>query len=60
MHLPNIRALRGKLSLEAVVGRSGPNAADTARQFGARYATTDYVEVLQDDAVDLVVMIDTP
>jgi predicted dehydrogenase/threonine dehydrogenase-like Zn-dependent dehydrogenase len=56
MHLPNIRALRDDLELRAVVSRSGPNASDTARQFGAGYATTDLQVVLDDASVDLVII----
>ena len=41
MHLPNIRDM-SELSLEAIVSRTGPNAVDTARQFGARYSTTEF------------------
>ena len=55
-HLPAIKALKDQLSLEAVVSRSGLNAKDTARQFGARYSTTDYRRVLEDEAVELVVI----
>ena len=56
MHLPNIRSLRDDLRLEAIVSRTGPNAVDTARQFGASYSTTDYQQVLDDERVDLVVL----
>jgi predicted dehydrogenase/threonine dehydrogenase-like Zn-dependent dehydrogenase len=56
MHLPNIRAMGDGVRLQAVVSRSGPGAVDTARQFGASYATTDLHQVLADDAVDLVII----
>lgn len=56
MHLPNIRAMGDGVRLQAVVSRSGPGAVDTARQFGASYATTDVQQVLADDEVDLVIV----
>jgi predicted dehydrogenase/threonine dehydrogenase-like Zn-dependent dehydrogenase len=55
-HLPNIRALRDTLQLQAVVSRTGHNAVATARQFGAAYATTDFDRVLEDPEVDLVII----
>ncbi len=56
MHLPHIQALRKDVRLEAIVSRTGPNAVDTARQFGATYATTEFQEVLDDDRIELVVI----
>jgi predicted dehydrogenase len=56
MHLPNMQALPGDFQLQAVASRSGHNAAATATQFGAKYATTDYLHVLEDPEVDLVLV----
>ena len=56
VHLPNVRALRDELRLEAVVSRTGANAVDVARQFDARYSTTEYQQVLDDERVDLVII----
>jgi predicted dehydrogenase/threonine dehydrogenase-like Zn-dependent dehydrogenase len=56
MHLPNVRALRDSLRMQAVVSRTGHNAVATARLFGAAYATTDLDRVLEDPEVDLVII----
>ena len=56
VHLPNIRALRDTLRMQAVVSRTGHNAMATARLFDAAYATTDFDRVLEDPAVDLVIV----
>lgn len=55
-HLPNLQALSDRFHLQAVVSRTGHNATATARQFGANYATTDYRQVLEDPAVDAVLI----
>ena len=55
-HLPNLRALKSLFSLEAVVSSTGHNATATAESFGARYASTDYDEVLADEAVNAVLI----
>ena len=56
MHLPNLRSLSAELELRAVVSRSGPNAAATAKLFGAAYASTDPAEALADPEVDAVLI----
>jgi predicted dehydrogenase/threonine dehydrogenase-like Zn-dependent dehydrogenase len=55
-HLPTLQALSDRFHLQAVVSRTGHNATATARQFGANYATTDYRQVLEDPAVDAVLI----
>jgi predicted dehydrogenase len=59
MHLPNLKALGDLFDLQAVVSRTGHNAAAAAREFGARYASTDFARVLEDPEVDAV-LIATP
>lgn len=54
MHLPNIAELQDLYHLSAVMSRTGHNAANTAKQFQADYATTDYAKLLQDENIDLV------
>ncbi len=54
-HLPNLRSLSEQYSIEAIVSASGHNANSTAKEFGARYASTDYSEVLLDSNVDAVI-----
>ena len=56
MHLPNLRSLPEEYQLHAVVSRTGHNAAATAKQFGAAYATTEFHRVLADPDVDLVLI----
>jgi predicted dehydrogenase len=56
MHLPNLRKLRDKYSLYAVQSRTGANAQDIAVKFGAAYSTTDYDRILDDPAVDMVMI----
>jgi predicted dehydrogenase len=56
MHLPNLKALSQLFSVHAVMSRSGHNAVDTARQYGAAYSTTDYEAVLKDSDVHAVLI----
>lgn len=56
VHLPNLQALPSEYRLQAVVSRSGPDAINTARQFGAGYAATDYGQILADPEVDAVLI----
>jgi predicted dehydrogenase/threonine dehydrogenase-like Zn-dependent dehydrogenase len=56
MHLPNLDKLRHLYRVHAVASRTGHNAQGTARQVGAKYATTDYQAVLDDPEVDAVLI----
>ena len=56
MHLPNLRALSKLYHLQAVVDRTGHDAASVARQFGASYSSTDFRKVLEDPDVDAVLI----
>ncbi|MDA3930168.1 MAG: bi-domain-containing oxidoreductase [Prolixibacteraceae bacterium] len=56
MHLPNLKSLNKEYELIAVMNRTGHKAQATAKQFGAKYATTDYDVVLNDNEVDLVMI----
>lgn len=55
-HLPNLKQLGGRYTIEAICSRSGHNAVNTVRQYGGRYATTDYAEVLADPEVEAVLI----
>lgn len=55
-HLPNLKRLSGFYSLGAVVDRDGAIAKEMARQFGAKYASTDFNDVLKDKDIDLVII----
>jgi len=56
MHLPNIVALKNLFTLSAVVCRNGHHALAISQQFGARYASTDYTEILNDKTIDAVLI----
>lgn len=56
MHLPMLRSLSDHFQIRAVVSRTGHNAKEAAASFGAGYATTDYREVLNDEAVHAVLI----
>lgn len=56
MHLPNMVKLRDQFELHAVMSRTGSNARAVATQNEAKYATTDYAELLADPGIDLVMI----
>lgn len=56
VHLPNLRKLKDKFHIRAVVSSKGLKAKQTAEQYGANYATSDYKEVLNDKDIDLVMI----
>lgn len=56
MHLPNLRRLKEKYELCAVVSRRGLAAKEAAARFEARYATTDEQTVLEDPDIDAVLI----
>lgn len=54
-HLPSLKS-HPLARIEAVVARTGASAKQAGEKFGARYCATDYREVLDDQAVDAVVI----
>jgi predicted dehydrogenase/threonine dehydrogenase-like Zn-dependent dehydrogenase len=56
VHLPNAVAIGSRVRLRAVCSRRGHNAADAAQRFGAEIATTDERAILDDPAVDAVLV----
>lgn len=56
VHLPNLQAMDAAFHLQAVVSRSGHNASETARQFGASRSTTDLDATLAADDIDAVLV----
>ncbi|MFC0904979.1 bi-domain-containing oxidoreductase [Clostridium sp. MT-14] len=56
MHLPNLKKLNDIYNIYAIMSRTGTNAKAIAEQYGARYATTDYNEILNDADVDMVMI----
>jgi len=55
-HLPNLKKLNDKYEIRAICNRTGSKAQMVAQQFGARYSTTDYREILKDPDIDLVMI----
>ena len=56
MHLPNLQKLHELYEIRAICSRTGHNAKNTAKQFNAAYATTDYDEILSDGEIDAVLI----
>lgn len=56
MHLPNMEKMPDKYQLYAVMSRKGHSAKSVAKQFGAKYATTELEDILNDENVDLVMI----
>lgn len=56
LHLPNLEKLSDLYQLRAIMSHTGHNAASTAKQFTADYATTDYSELLADDDTDAILI----
>lgn len=56
VHIPNILKLKDRYALYAIGCRTGSNARAVAQRFGARYATTDYRELLSDGSIDAVLI----
>ena len=56
VHLPNLATLRDVYSIHAIASRTGSNAKSIAQKYGARYATTDYTELLRDADLDAVII----
>ena len=54
VHLPNLKQHPGLYSLQAVVSRKGETSKTAAEQFGARYSTTNFQQVIDDPDVDAV------
>jgi predicted dehydrogenase/threonine dehydrogenase-like Zn-dependent dehydrogenase len=56
VHLPNLQSLSGLYDIRAISSRNGFNARETSEKFGARYAATDYRQVLGDPDIDMVLV----
>jgi predicted dehydrogenase/threonine dehydrogenase-like Zn-dependent dehydrogenase len=55
-HLPNLVKLSDLYDVHAIADKSGTNAKAVAGKCGAAYATTEIEAVLQDNAVDVVLV----
>ncbi|MDF2882799.1 MAG: oxidoreductase, partial [Clostridiaceae bacterium] len=56
IHLPNLKKLNDMYNIYAVMSRTGANAVSIAEQYGAKYAATEYNEILNDTDVDMVLI----
>ena len=56
IHMPNIKKLSDIYNIYAIMSRTGANAKAIAEQYGAKYVTTDYDEILNDSDVDMVLI----
>jgi len=56
MHLPNMEKIPNKYKLYAVMSRTGHSTKSVAKQYGAKYATTNYDDILNDKNIDLVLI----
>jgi len=56
MNLPNLEKLKNFYNIYAIMSRTGSNATSIARQYKAKYATTDYQEILNDPDVNMVMI----
>jgi len=54
VHLPNLKKLPGLFNIYAICCKEGNDARYLAKNYGAKYSTTDYRDVLSDGDVDLV------
>jgi predicted dehydrogenase len=56
VNLPNLKKLNNLYNIYAVVCKVGASAKSAALEFGAKYAVCDYMEVLNDPDVDMVMI----
>ena len=56
VHLPNLKRLGDLFNLQAVCSRTGSKAQAVATQYQAAYSTTDYADILNDPAINLVII----
>ena len=55
-HLPNLKKLKDRYEVSAICNRTGSKAQAVAQQFGAKYSTTKYQEIISDPDIDLVMV----
>lgn len=56
MHLPNLQKLNNIYEIRAICSRTGSKAQAIADQFDAKYATTNYGEIIEDSDIDLTMI----
>ena len=55
-HLPNLKELKELFSIYAICDKNHVTAANLAKKYEAKYATTDYHKILEDKEIDLVII----
>jgi predicted dehydrogenase/threonine dehydrogenase-like Zn-dependent dehydrogenase len=55
-HLPNLQKLKKMYAIHGICDHQGAKAESTARHYGAKYATSDYRDILKDPNIDLVMI----
>jgi predicted dehydrogenase len=56
VHLPNLVKLKKYYQIVAICNRTGLKARNTSHLFGAKYATNNYADILNDNDIDLVMV----
>jgi predicted dehydrogenase/threonine dehydrogenase-like Zn-dependent dehydrogenase len=55
-HLPNLHELKEMYQIHAICDRNHVTAANLAKRYNAQYCTTDYVNILNDKEIDVVII----
>jgi predicted dehydrogenase/threonine dehydrogenase-like Zn-dependent dehydrogenase len=55
-HIPNLSKYSNKFSIHTICNRGGAKAHNVAKRFGARFSTTNYDDILNDNEIDLVII----
>jgi predicted dehydrogenase/threonine dehydrogenase-like Zn-dependent dehydrogenase len=56
IHLPNLKKLGYVFKINAICSKTGSNADSLAKQYKAKYSTTDYKVLLNDKDIDLIII----
>jgi predicted dehydrogenase/threonine dehydrogenase-like Zn-dependent dehydrogenase len=56
VHLPNLKKIDNIFKINAICSKTGSNADSLARQYKAKYSTTDYRLLLDDKNIDLIII----
>ena len=56
MHIPNLKKLDDIFQIYAVANRTGNKARSVVEQYQAKYSTTSYKELLDDDQINAVII----
>ena len=56
VHLPNLIKLSGLYKIYSICSKIGDEAKELSKKYEACYATTDYLEILKDKNIDMVII----